>query len=224
MHGIPKVRRSARGGFQLIDLLTTFVLFSVSIGAFASMLGQAQEASVTVDARTQASQAAFHGLQRVLADLKHSGFDELGTRSYPHLFEHGVTSWAEHAHAAPAGSGSDVFAREVVFLRPADADDDGVPDLDAQGALVWDDADFSYVLVPKGDGTNALERRVDGAQARTVARDVTAFVVDDHVSSGYTVPLGSLRVRLTVRRLSGDGTPCLEDVVGVVTLCNGDFQ
>jgi prepilin-type N-terminal cleavage/methylation domain-containing protein len=114
-----------------------------------------------------------------------------------------------------------------------DADRDGWPELDGSGdgvptddvddvmplwdpalctiqpetGLVWSHAEVSYVVVVLADGSRVLQRRVDNdaATARVVARHIERVQFDTPESSGWTIPLGAVRVRHFIRSTDRDG-------------------
>jgi hypothetical protein len=146
---------------------------------------------------------------------------------YPYLFEDGDAQvpFADHAHepaAKEAEVGDDDFGpnREIVLCRPADADTDGVPDVDVDGDLVWSAYEVSYVLVTE-DGVNRLQRRIDAGEPRTVASHVERVTFDDAASSGYEVPLGAVRVRIWFRTADGTGRLHRYFVESTIKLRNG---
>jgi len=114
-----------------------------------------------------------------------------------------------------------------------DADGDGWPELDGNGdglhtddpsdvdslwdelantihpdtGLVWSHNEVSYVVVVLVDGSRVLQRRVDNdpATAKIVARHVERVQFDTPESSGWTVPLGAVRVQIFFRMMDKDG-------------------
>jgi prepilin-type N-terminal cleavage/methylation domain-containing protein len=114
-----------------------------------------------------------------------------------------------------------------------DADRDGLPELDGNGdgvptddlddvealwdpalntiqpdtGLVWSHNEVSYVVVVLADGSRVLHRRVnnDAATARVVARHVERVQFDTPESSGWTVPLGAVRVQIFFRTADAEG-------------------
>lgn len=114
-----------------------------------------------------------------------------------------------------------------------DADRDGWPELDGNGdglhtdelvdveqlwdgslntiqpetGLVWSHAEISYVVVVLADGSRVLQRRVanDPTTARIVARHVERVQFDTPETSGWAIPLGSVRVRIFFRSTDKDG-------------------
>ena len=114
-----------------------------------------------------------------------------------------------------------------------DADRDGWPELDGNGdgvhsdelvdidglwdpalntiqpdtGLVWSHNEVSYVVVVLADGSRVLQRRVnnEAATARVVARHVERVQFDTPESSGWTVPLGAVRVRIFFRTTNAEG-------------------
>ena len=142
---------------------------------------------------------------------------------FPVLFENGNAQGAvaSHSHLPPnADNPSAVTSREIVFLQLADGDGDGRPDIDANGRAIWDSAEISYVLVPQANGSNNLERRIDGILDRVVLRNVDSVFFDDRSTSGFTVPFRSIRVTLSASRRDSDGRQFTETVIGSTLLRN----
>ncbi|MFT5733781.1 MAG: prepilin-type N-terminal cleavage/methylation domain-containing protein [Planctomycetota bacterium] len=113
-----------------------------------------------------------------------------------------------------------------------DADGDGVPELDGDGdgtptssaadtvawdpneaevhaetRLVWDYSDIAYKVRIGPTGENELVRLVsNGAEGTEVlARGVERIQFDTAVSAGFTIPTGSLRVRIFFRVSDEEG-------------------
>lgn len=201
-----RARRSL-AGMTLVEAILSLAIFSSVLLSLGLVLRwreantlQMEEAALSVD--------LHEALAAMTSELTLSGFTRDGV--YPYLFEDGVPGdgFAAHAHAAPEAPVSIGVtpSREVVFVLPDDADGDGVPDLDADGSLVWATEERSLVILPDATGMNRVELRIDGGRTRVLARNAESLVVDD--SSAVGVPLGCLRLRLTLsldvggRRLS----------------------
>ncbi len=88
--------------------------------------------------------------------------------------------------------------------------------------VVWAHDEISYVAVTRPDGANYLERRVNASpdRARRVARDVELVQFDTWASSGFTIAMNSVRVRLFLRRTGPDGRVFRHQVEAVVRLRN----
>lgn len=80
---------------------------------------------------------------------------------------------------------------------------------------------MSLVVNTRPDGFNYLEQRTNGGAPRTLARHVERVVFDDAASSGFQIPLGSVRVRLFFRRTDGRGNLIRYRNEAVVNLRNG---
>ena len=140
------------------------------------------------------------------------------------FFENGGSADVDgvHAHSPPHPvPGEPVTSREVVFIHPFDGDSDGWPDLGTSGEPEWGSTEISFVLRPTGDGTNNLERRVNGASPRTLAKNVTRFLVEDSEATGYQIPFNSLRVRLTLAIKDLTGSVYRRTLEEVIQLRNG---
>jgi hypothetical protein len=178
---------------------------------------------VATEVRAEAQQLGATTLSSILADLRVSGL----AAPYPYLFEDGDADapFDDHDHAPAqelAAAGDDDFGpnREIVFLRPADDDSDGVPDFEPDGALAWGADEISYVLTTGADGINVLERRINGQPGRVVARFVERVTFDDINTSGFEVPLGAVRVRIWFRLPDGKGGTFRYSVEATVRLRN----
>jgi len=80
----------------------------------------------------------------------------------------------------------------------------GVNDIDLNTGVVWSHDEISYTVVTQADGRNYLERRVNGANPRQIARDVERIECD-RTDTDATVALGSLRVRIFFRTTNSAG-------------------
>jgi len=220
--------KDRRAGFTLLDLLIGVMLLLILVGgltqSLAGMSRNATYASLDGELQSQAERA----LRMIIAGLRVSGFATMGGDAYPHLFLDGDAqmAYAANAHAPAthtAGSGDADFgpSREIVFLQPADADQDNRPDIDGNGRLVWSPSQFSYVLVTRADGVNVLQRRIDGLAPREVAQHVERVAFDDNTTSMNQVPLDAIRVRIWFRKLDDQGALHRYFTEAVVKLRNG---
>ena len=217
-----------RSGFSTLEMLVSVSVLVILTGALVQAVGGLRRLTVGGTERALLQADGTKALTAILEDLRCSGFASVDGKDFPYLFDGGEPDddFDDHAHAAAAENaeaGDDDFGpdREIVFVLPADDDEDGVPDVDADGELVWDDEEISYVLVTGADGTNRLERRVDGANGALVARNVERIVFDDAESSGFEVPLDAVRVRIFMRRVNALGDVERYTAEAVVGLCNG---
>ena len=96
--------------------------------------------------------------------------------------------------------------RELVFRTPLDGNQDGWPDLDVDGNMLWSAALSALVLQPGADGNNRLCLIDSSGGRRILASNVSGLVIDDSASSGMTIPLNQLRIRLTMAPKSGAPT------------------
>jgi hypothetical protein len=119
---------------------------------------------------------------------------------------------AVHAHAPAAKlaqPGDPDFGpnHEIVFVIPDDANGDGVPDIDANGDIVWSTDQISYVLVTRADGNNYVERRRNGVNNQKVVMNVERLVFDDTTSSGggAAVQVDTVRIQIHLRQVDPQG-------------------
>lgn len=218
----------ARRGTTLVEVAIVAALLTLVVASIGQAIASMHKAETVVATRTRLQQEAIVALEHVLDDLRLSGFVNANGASYPTLFTGGAPPPAFAAHAHPpavehAAPGEPDFGpdRELIFALPADADGDGRPDLDANGDLVWDARSFSYVLVTGPDGVNQLQRRIDNAQPRAVADHVERVLFDDATTTGFALPLDSVRVRLWLRMPDDEGIVHRHFIEGLVRLRNG---
>ena len=217
--------RPRLAGFSLLEQVFSITLLMLTIGATTQVFQSASGATEAHSARLQTVEALNRALRKIINDLKFSGSATQGTQSFPAFFEDGTagSGLALHAHEAPHPvQGGGVTAREIVFLRLQGSSSGTRPDIDADGNPVWGAEQVSYVLMPQGDGTNRVERRVNGVLDEVVLRNVQSMTFDDRTSSGFTIPFGSVQVSLTGSRLDSKGRAFTETVSGIVTLRNAD--
>lgn len=218
---------SVRGGFTLLEASFATALLMLVFTGLASAIRSMQNLAHTARERGAIQTEGQDALVEILRDLRRSGIVMSGGIRYPVVFDGGDAGPAhpDHTHqpASKSGEPGDEDAgqdRSILFLLPRDADGDRRPDVDANGELIWDWTVFSYVLVTGPDGINRLERRSDGAQPRVLARSIERIVFDDAGSSGFEIPLGSVRVRLFFRRVDASGQVQRFTTEAIVTLRN----
>ena len=216
------------GGFSLPEVLVVSGILLVVGGAVTAVLARARGLAVTGGELAGLEERSERALHRIVQDLRRSGFDQVDGIDYPYLFEDGnaLPPFENHAHAPAAKqavAGDPDFGpnREIVLVLPADDDGDGIPDIDGSGMLVWGGDEVSYIVVTGPDGVNVLERRTNGGNPLPVARHVERIVFDDAESSGFTVPLRSIRVRIDFRDRDSEGRAYRHSREFTVRLRNG---
>ena len=226
-------RRSLTGMTALEMSIALGILMLVASTVTQSMatMQRIQRAS---DAASDAQAHAAKAMQRLISDLKASGFAVVGNLSYPHLFgggEVGNGYPAEHDHepaqkSAPVGDDAGGPDREILFLRWRDQDQNGIPDIDvANSTLLWDAArPISYTLVTLPNGENVLQRRITGEPPHVIARHVERFTCEAFGDPGAGLPANTVRVRLWLRVPIGDGSFVEENTQATIRLRNGANQ
>lgn len=225
--------RGARAGATVLEITIASVLLLMTAGMTIRAVFDMRGAATLTTVNSQLSAQGERALERIMDDLRRSGVASLGGLNYPHLFDAGDAANAFDVHdhepapqVAAVGSPDYVTPREIVFLQPADEDAPGTPgagrpDVDANGDLVWDTREFSYVVVAV-NGRNELQRRIDGASPQVVCRDVEWIRVEDNTSPGSAdLPTRALRVRLALRDVDATGRTVRWESEAVVRLRNG---
>lgn len=225
-----QARRNA--GATILEVAVSSVLLLMTAGATIRSVADMRGAATITTASTRISEQGERALARIISDLRRSGFATSGGLTYPHLFEDGDASadFDAHDHAvaqqAVAADHPDyVNPRSIVFLQPADNDavgsaGHGRPDVDANGRLVWDAREFSFVVVTVA-GRNQLQRRTDAAAPEVIASDVEWVRFDDAATPGLTIPANALRVRLALRDVDAQGRVVRWTGEAVIRLRNG---
>ena len=201
-------------GFSLIELLISTTILLVLTGVMLKSLSTLRSATVSSSTMSRVQEEGERALRRILSDLQRSSSITLAGKTYPFLFDDGNpldNGFANHAHPATtrmARPGDLDFGpnREIVFLQPADADGDSVPDVGPGGNLSWSPNEISYVVVTGADGVNYLQRRVNAGQPVRIASHVERLVFDDQVTSGFAIPLRAVRVQIFFREPDDEGS------------------
>lgn len=210
--------RTGQRGFTLIEMVFSSAVLTILVGSLALALSRLSQVQSSFDAEVRLQAEGTRALEAILEDLYGAAYVDANGVSYPHTFEAGIpgAGFAPHAHApanksAVAGEPDFGVDREIVFVLPDDADADGVPDLDANGDIVWSAEELSYVLVTRPDGINALERRTDAGAPRAVARFVERVAFDTGPntiglpSTNALLPFNTVQVRIWFRLVDGNG-------------------
>lgn len=224
----PRTRASARRGFTLLELMIGVMVLLMLVGSLMQSLRTMTRGATYAGIDGELQAQAEHALRAIIASLKPSGFAIVGGNRYPYLFQNGNATGAFVANAhAPATHyatvGQPDFGpnQEIVFVQPADANADNRPDLDGAGQMVWAGNQFAFVVVTRPDGTNVLQRRIDGGTIREIANHVERITFDDNTSSGFVVPLRAIRVRIWLRERDERGAIHRYFTEAVVKLRNG---
>ena len=198
---------------SLLEYTLAAAMLSVVVATLLSSSQSMITVRTTENTRVRLLEMAEGAMQSIISDLRISGFDEdtATGKQYPEIFIDGnaTGAFAIHAHdPVPEGvvNGIPGFGDnlEIVFLRPADDDFDGTPDLSASGELVWSAVDFSYVLVEGPNGVAQLERRQDGQLDRIIATHVERITFERQLDDA-TVPFAAVRVRIWFRMPDSTG-------------------
>jgi len=220
-------------GFTFTEMMISATILVGLAGIIAGTMGGLSTMTVSGSVQNQLQDMAERALSSILDDLRKSGWVTKDSHVFPAFFEDGAPEpeWLQpHAHLAPirtARLGEVDYgpSREIVFLAPADSDNDNRPDVDMNtGQMAWDTRHFSYVLVPGPNGHNQLERRIDGGMPQVVAHHVERMTIEDSEATLFEIPLKAVRVRLWLRKNDSGGVIHRHRVEAVVQLRNGGIQ
>lgn len=227
LHALP-ARHRARSAFTVLEMLISLTLLGLLAGALTEALQTMRGLSNASNTQSTIQSAAEHALKLICGDLKRSGFVTVGGIDYPYLFDNGVVVPPFGAHAHPPALKDAVVGdadfgpnREIVFLQPRDNDVNDIPDLDAAGNLIWNPTEFSYIVRTGPDGVNYLQRRSNGAAPRTIASHIERIAFDSNASTGFVLPINSVRVRIFFRRVDAKGVLHRYAVESTCKLRNG---
>ncbi len=223
-----------RGGFSVLEMMIAVTLLSLLAGSLTMVIVRMRSIAVSSSSQSALQDSAERAMRLIVGDLSRSGALTLpGPVVYPGLFDDGaaVAPFAMHAHPAAAHqavAGDPDFgpSTEIVFVLPQESDPPGtygndVPDIDAGANLIWDSAEFSYVLVTGVDGINYLQRCTDAANPVTIASNVERVVFENNSMPGVVLPVDSVRVRMFFRKLDSSGVLHRYSAEQIVKLRNG---
>lgn len=231
--------RNERAGFSLVEMAIGVVVLFILAASLTQSLSALRGGTVSGSVESRLQLMAERIMDAVKADLKRSGVRSIAPgANVPYLFDEGNAQGAFAAHAHPAahhsahiGESDYGRTREIVFTLPLDADDrnpatvlptpDGIPDVDVDGALVWDPTQYSFVVVTRADGINYVERRANGGNGRTIGHHVERLTFDTSTTDPVNIPVGACRIRLWLRERDEEGTLHRHFLESVVKLRNG---
>src|SRR5262249_37291196 len=149
--------RNRRSGFTVLEMTLSAAVLVVMAKFTVDALQGLRNTTTASSVKSRVQRSGEEALLSIIADLNASGFVATNGKSSPYLdFLDGLTgalAYQNHDHAPAvhhAVQGDPDFgpSREIVFVRPADADGNEIPDTDpTTGKLVFDATEFSYVLV-----------------------------------------------------------------------------
>ncbi len=189
-----RCNRSPRAGFGVIEMMISITLFSGLLAAFSiSLRANAGDQALALGeaATRRIADQAIGGVRVALSQTHKSS-------GYPQVLAQGAAAVLNPAlaHSPAVALAGMPASNELVFLQPTDADNDGWPDVDVNGDMVLDPSPSVIAVTGEADGTNSLIV-IDGAGNRTtLARRVGSLLVDDSASSGFAIPLDSIRLRV----------------------------
>ncbi|MCP5024238.1 MAG: prepilin-type N-terminal cleavage/methylation domain-containing protein [bacterium] len=165
-------KRNKHSGFTLIELIVSATILAVLARSLVMVSSGIDSLSQTGGSLSFLQQQSSKAQRALFSDLRNSGFMSIDGRSFPHVFEDGVpgAGFAAHAYApgiqvATANEFDFGAHRAVIFLEPADMDDNGRPDMDL---------DLNGTPELDGNGDGVLSEEWEDTQAW----DVNLYRVD----------------------------------------------
>ena len=187
-------------GFTLVESVLAISLFSLVLVSFARAVDRGASEGETFTGLVDLHMDGHAALEELTESLRNSAFSSDGT--YPQFLttnEFIASGWAlnlpEVSKVSPHPN------RGIIFVLPADADLDGLPDLTVGGDVIWSGQQIAFVVSADGTGKNRIERWVDGAFDSIVGRGIETLTIDSNATAPTELELGFLRFRVVVEKL-----------------------
>lgn len=201
-----------RAGYTLLELCISATVLGLFTSLSILTLERVRSSAAASAAMHRAQAAAHRSLAALMDAFQSTGYETVDGLDLPQLIEPGKTQavleeWAYEAAPIPAGArgAAAEASNSILIALPADTDANGIPDVDADGALIWDTTPIQFLVVAGAGARNQLVRRVSGQADEVVMDNVERVHFQDAESSGWILPLNTLRVRAWVRLDDGQG-------------------
>lgn len=212
------MKRGARAGFTLLEAILSVTFFGALMGAFVMALQSTNAASEQVRSQSRLIQEGLEVLDSVRTRLTRSGWSV----DYPAIYDGNEVGidYPDYAHGVPEDrNGETVPSCDLVYLLPADDDDNDWPDVE-DGVTQWEAEPRLFCLVPNDQGTNDFVAWEPDGTRRTLARHVESVTFSNPAMTGYTIPLDCVHLAVTLR--SGEGGEASEErFTSIIRLANG---
>jgi type II secretory pathway component PulJ len=200
-------------GHTLLEMIATVAIIGCLLVGLFKLFASANTLFRAGDAKADLEERGRIAVMSMVNELRQSGYmtDGVTGKSYPYIFTNGSAQapFASYSHTpaqhqAEAGTAAYGPTHEIVFRMTADLDGDGLRTAHATGAVEWSPDEVAYVLVTAADGVNQIERRVNNASPKIVARYVERMCFDDNATDS-SVPYGQIRLTVHMRKTTTDG-------------------
>ncbi|MBM3989933.1 MAG: prepilin-type N-terminal cleavage/methylation domain-containing protein [Planctomycetes bacterium] len=215
------MKRSARRGFTLLEVVLASVLLTAVLGAALMVVTRGKSAMAEGHLHARAEARAHRALQRVIAELRGAGIDAL----VPALNPNGLTSSSTLTFDPLQGvSGGALVWGSPVRIARVSAPEDGDDGRDNDGDGVVDEGVLMLTRDPGGASEASF---LICSQVRELAEGELPNGGDDNGNglpdeAGFSIQrIGSmLTVRITVEEAGEGGETGLATVTSSVTLRN----
>ncbi|MCA8968903.1 MAG: prepilin-type N-terminal cleavage/methylation domain-containing protein [Planctomycetes bacterium] len=192
-------------GMTLVEVMVSLVITVIVVGVTSYLMMNAQQADKIARNDAALTRRASEALETIATDLRRTGAVTISGTQYPATVDVSVGT-------------PPVAHRTIRLCMPEDADKDGAPDL-LNAKLVWS-ADLVEYAVDVVDGRTRLLRR-QGTRERVLVDHVAHVAFDTPESSGWVVPVGCIRIQLSVHAFGTSGAPQTRELTTLVRMRNG---
>ena len=238
------LRRGARG-HTMVEMMIVLATMTLVLGGVMQIMKAARDAWQLTGSKSRLQEAGRRMLEKIIADVRHSGLTTVAAQNYPAIWERPLGSESTPRGALIAtmnyadeslvnevfaynGDGDHIarnagrVADEIVFQLPKDLDGNGTP-LDANGDLEWGPELFSYRVVQDAEGRPWLYRNTEVGGVITDQRIVGQSVKSitfDVVFNDRSLRFGNVDIVLYLEETNANGQRVTAEVEGSVNLRN----
>lgn len=196
----------SRAGVSLIEVVLAASLLTLLARALVESANSMSLVTSRGSIRALLQVEGQKAVRALIDDLGSSSIRVVNGKSFPYTFDDAEAAFpfAAHTHSPPSmeavtGDADFGILREIVFVRPADLDADGRPDMDT---------DLNGVPELDGDGDGARSESFDDLNGIWIPADNTvdseSGVVWPHTEWSYVLTTRADGINCLQRRMDGD--------------------